>query len=72
MRSAEDVMLNIATIQKRLSGLSEVCSAAFIEQLMNINTSICISMVLQARSPRISRVGGFFGYQNKSSLLSRK
>jgi hypothetical protein len=65
-------MLNIATIEKRLSGISEGCSAAFTEKLMNINTAICISMVLRARSQRISVVGGFVTYQNKPSLLSRK
>jgi hypothetical protein len=67
-------MLNIETIGKRLSGISEGCSAASAQSLMNINTAICISMVWRPQPADIRGrgAGGFFTYQNKSFLLSRK
>jgi hypothetical protein len=67
-------MLNIATIEKRLSGLSERCSEAFVGKPMNINTAICMSMVWSCHISRIGLSGGrvLFTYQNKPSVVKNK
>ena len=65
-------MLNITTIEKRLGGLSESRSAAFAGKPMNINTAICMSIVLSSRSSRFYGGRALFTYQNKSSVVTNK
>ena len=65
-------MLNITTIEKRLGGLSESRSAAFAGKPMNINTAICMSIVLRSRSSRFYGGRVLFTYQNKSSVVKNK
>jgi hypothetical protein len=65
-------MLNITTIEKRLGRLSESRSAAFARKPMNINTAICMSIVLSSRSSRFCAGRVLFTYQNKSSVVKNK
>jgi len=65
-------MLNITTIEKRLGRLSESRSAAFAGKPMNINTAICMSIVLSSRSSRFYGGRVLFTYQNKSSVVKNK
>jgi len=65
-------MLNITTIEKRLGCLSESRSAAFAGKPMNINTAICMSIVLRSRSSRFYGGRVLFTYQNKSSVVKNK
>jgi hypothetical protein len=72
MDAAGNVMLNITTIEKRLGGLSESRSAAFAGKPMNINTAICMSIVLRFRSLRFYGGRVLFTYQNKSPDVKNK
>jgi hypothetical protein len=65
-------MLYITTIEKRLGGLSESRSAAFAGKPMNINTAICMSIVLRSRSSWFYGGRALFTYQNKSSVVKNK